>query len=102
MKFETFKKLMLGARTEYEESSRRDKALEQAIGGDTRVCTESKLLDVVLDALFIEYPHVWEDIFIEFAFKDSMVFTIDDIEYNNTIENLWMYCEGKLDESYSR
>lgn len=102
MKQETFVKLIESCETELKRIETRDKALEQIFGGDTQIIAYEPFLENVVDSIIVEYGQEHKELLNDFVFRIKErnpalpYLYIDNTEYEDTIENLWLYLEGKL------
>jgi len=109
MKYKTFESLLLNCKELYDEAVKRDKTLQDALGGDTQIMTEwwSKYIEKTIDSIQEEFGDKNET--VDWLFWESMCsssgymdFVIDDVTYIGNIENVWMDLTGILDERFGK
>jgi len=102
MKFESFERLIKHicnlVKIEHEHNEHMLKLFE----GDHRIVCYSTEPEKLLEVLYDEYPKTKAIIqYFCFDTEEKTVFYIDGCPFNETIENLWLECEGRLDEQKS-
>jgi hypothetical protein len=106
MKFKTFDNMMTEIQEYLESLDRKEKLLESLYGtcGDNPLASEylfvEKMIDVALKDLKADdwvYDSIWS--LLTETYPEDLL--IDNAQYECTLENIWMYCKGKLDERYS-
>jgi len=108
MKYETFENLLLNAKSLYDTAVKKDKAIEEAFGGDSLINTEwwSPFIEETISIIESEYNDKTGSVdwlFWEIICSPSNIdFTFDDAIYEGSILNIWLQLEGKLDERYSK
>jgi len=109
MKFKTFEALLNNCISLYDNATKRDRKISDAIGGDTEVMSDwwDENLVSILDTIALDMGDTTET--IDWLFWESMLnrdsymdFVIDDITYEGSPRNVWLDLKGRLDERYSK
>lgn len=110
MKFKTFKGLIEACKSMHDTAIKKDKAIEEALGGETSVMTVDYFthIDLILNSISNEFNctedtldwYFWDVVTSE-CNPEELYFSIDGAKYASTMENIWMDLTGILDERFA-
>ncbi len=95
-----FKDIITELLNEYNRRSTQDRSLSEIFGGDSYIVQDYKFIDNMLSILRKNLNDEYE--FIDWLFYENLVnnktltFTIEEKEYEGTIENIYDYLNGCL------
>lgn len=103
MKYITFEKMIISCKIAYENTIKRDKLLEDALGGDCRVSSEKSHIQDILNIIADDMGDTCETIdwlFWESLNSSSYPLTFEEkgITYNGNIINTWSLLKNKLNK----
>jgi len=105
MKYEVFKGLIETTQSIYDDACEHDRKLQEVFGGDSSIQTDwwDKHLEMILKNLELEFGDKTE--MVDWLFWECMnsvggnlTFIYEDIEYEGTVRNVYLFLTNNLNE----
>lgn len=104
MKYITFKKQLELLKDFLNQNQDKEKKLSELFGGDTYISSDDygffieKMLDIIVEEMG-DFEEMIDWLFWDNMMMDkNLTFSINNIEYDCTIKNVWLYLRNTLNE----